>query len=66
MVRGAKVNDRELEKHMIYFIFAEKFGWTPEQVDKLGQTLVLDLLKFIEEKAKYEEEMMKRESMKVR
>lgn len=65
MVRGFRVDDMELKRNMIYFIFAEKFGWLPEQVDKLGQTIILDMLKFIEEKAKYEEEQMKKNSSRV-
>jgi len=44
MAKGYIISDPELQKVAVYFNMASKFGFTPEQVDKMDNRLVESLL----------------------
>jgi len=35
-IEGLIIDDDELEKDFVFFLFAYYFGWSPEQVDKMS------------------------------
>jgi len=41
--------EHEIRDIMIYYLFAERFGWTPEQVDKLPYKVLLYMVELIRE-----------------
>lgn len=40
---------QEINDTLIYYLFAEKFGWTPEQVDRVPCKVLLYMLELISE-----------------
>jgi len=55
-----KVGNKELNRMLLYYLFAREFGWTPDQVDELDLRTVMFLKRIIEVVSKEEELAMRR------
>ena len=61
-VRYGFGNDLWVQRLYVYYIFARKFGWTPDEVDKQPAHIVKGLLKILSletEEMKYEDVIRK-------
>jgi len=51
--------DNETIEYLSYYRYADAFGWTPEQVDKMDVVLLEGLGTILDAKSEAEKEMMK-------
>lgn len=50
------VQDKELEKTFLYFMFAKEFGWTPDIVDLQDSVLIREFAEIMQQIKKRENE----------
>jgi len=53
MISGARTPDEQ--RDLIYFFFAKMFGWTPNQVDEIGNKTLRKLLYLLKEDMRRQE-----------
>ena len=58
-VKGIPISNKEVEKLIVYYIFAKEFGWKKEYVDSLDCIFVDEMIHLMEEIRKKEEQDIK-------